>query len=452
MEYFHGFCRRHTRALLAEGAAYNIVSIYAPLISAAVEGLRRIEVESSSTTNPKHIAASMAPRGTCLACGSEDRGRGYPLRLVQATLHDARVRDAVNESSAVCLHHSLDVAESLDWESARFLIEEAVGRLGGFKDMASSSRWALTQEIWGADLDEPYRTNASRPGKSVERRVRPDVSDAEVTEDKSLWSPVLTGLRRRLSEQGCLVCSAQRQALDGYFDWLSKEIRAEPFYRWEPAVWLCRGHGWEFSRRGSEEAVTLLATAIRDHRTIELEDLAGALREKPPDRLVLRVADIPRRVREDRGSAEGRRQRTLRTEVWMALGNAFKPLKQLLSELLAPVLRERPCPACTYLETTADRNCDLLVRGLADPDTLRIFQASGGLCFRHLPQALGLCVDSAVLGALARTQRTRLELLQWELQEFQRKQSWTLRYEPKGAESDAWRRAIARYTGSELCA
>lgn len=36
---------------------------------------------------------------------------------------------------------------------------------------------------------------------------------------------------------------------------------------------------------------------------------------------------------------------------------------------------------------------------------------------------------------------------QWELREYGRKQSWTLRYEPRGTEQDAPGRTVAQYTG-----
>jgi hypothetical protein len=451
MQRSHGFCRRHTRSLLTEGASYTIASIYDGLITGAIQSLRQAESELPSAPNPERIAAGLTPRGTCPACMSENQSRRYPLQLLQATLHDTEVRDAFSESSAICLVHSLKVAKSFDWEQLRFLVEEAINGLKRYKDPEiSDNRDPLMEEISGADLDEPYRTNASRPGDPVDHEIHPDKYSTDAAQDESSWSPSLTELRRRLSEPGCLVCSAQRRALEGYFDWLSNEICTEPLYKWETALWLCRQHSWGFARQGSEAAVAKLAKAIRDYWLANVENLVGALSHKPPDQLVLRLAGIPRRLRERWSSTEGRQHSTLRSEMWMALKDALKPPKRILPELRDPVLRTRSCPVCVYLKTTAARSCDLLARGIADPDTLRVYQRSSGLCFRHLPEAPSFFRDPVELRALVRDQRTRLELLQWELQEFQRKQNWTLRYEPNGVEGTAWRRAVDKYTGSEI--
>jgi hypothetical protein len=55
-------------------------------------------------------------------------------------------------------------------------------------------------------------------------------------------------------------------------------------------------------------------------------------------------------------------------------------------------------------------------------------------------------VPSALVELLS-AQIARLRLLEWELEEASRKDNWSVRYEPKGPESDVWRRAAYQFCG-----
>jgi hypothetical protein len=430
MQRARGFCSLHTERLIGEGLPQTIASIYTPMISAAVEDLRRIE----GGAHPERAAADVAPEGECPACNRQKQSRGYLLHYLQATIQDAEVQNAVRRECPTCLSHFLEIAPRLDWAELRFLADEIVRSLSGTR-FAGVDRESPEGVLWGTDPREGLDVSEIRPG-GAGRRERPDGS----------WSPVIDGLRRHLSVSGCPICRAQRSALGGYFEWLSVEILHAPIYQWNDAFWLCREHGRRFVRQGDGEAVAKLAEAVREYWTGELEKLGVALRRKPPDRIISRLAEVPERLREVR-SAAGQGGRTMGSDVRQILKEALEPPRQVLAELRGKTLRGSPCPACVYLETTARRYSDLLTRGLSDPDTLRLYRECGGVCFRHLPGVLRLCRNREELDAFVRTQRAGLELVRWELREFLRKQSWTLRYEPKGAERDSWRRAVALYTG-----
>jgi hypothetical protein len=53
----------------------------------------------------------------------------------------------------------------------------------------------------------------------------------------------------------------------------------------------------------------------------------------------------------------------------------------------------------------------------------------------------------AALIELLSAQIARLRVVEWELEEASRKMSWSVRYEPKGPESDTWRRAAQQFCG-----
>lgn len=445
MSRSHGLCPEHTRRLLAEGLPQTIASIYAPLLSEAIRDLHRAGHEVRAFREPEQIAASLAPKGRCPACAVRDRNVEYLAHSLQATLYDAEVREALERTPfAICWPHLLESAPEFGWEELRFLVDTTIQNLDKAKARLGSDKSATEDPdspaamLWGSSEDEePHGHHSTR-----EQVAHPSSSSGA----DAAWSPTVAELRRRLSEPGCPVCRSQRRALEGYFDWLSAEV-SEPGHRWRDALELCPEHGQAFARRGDEDAALRLANAVRGHRARELEKLAAALRSKPPERLLTRLAEIPDRVREKRAASDEQRRQTLRSELWTALVKASKPPEKILPELREPAFRVHHCPACRCLETAAARTCDLISRALADPETLRIYQKSDGICFRHLPRTVGFSTDPAALDALLRTQKVRLEMLQWEIREYQRKQSWTLRHEPKGPEQTVSRRSATRYTG-----
>jgi hypothetical protein len=69
---------------------------------------------------------------------------------------------------------------------------------------------------------------------------------------------------------------------------------------------------------------------------------------------------------------------------------------------------------------------------------------------QHFSDGLSLPVDPEVLETLAGVQLARLATLQWELEEYYRKASWHVRFEPKGPEQTAWARTIQRFSGTDL--
>lgn len=445
MSRSHGLCPEHTRRLLAEGLPQTIASIYAPLLSESIKDLRRAGDEVRASRDPEQIAAGLAPKGRCPACAVRDRNVEYLAHSLQATLYDAEVREALERTLfVICWPHLLESASQFGWEELRFLVDMMIRNLeraeaksgpdaGAAKDLHSTI-WMLWSAVQEGEHHDHHSTTEQ------------DAHQSGLSEADAAWSPTVAKLRRRLSEPGCPVCRARRRALEVYFDWLSAEV-SEPAHRWRDALELCPEHGREFASRGDEDAALRLARAVLEYRASKLERLAAALRRKPPERLLARLAEIPGRVREKHAADDGQRRQTLRSELRIAFVKALRPPGKILPELREPAFRVYHCPACRCLNTAAARTCDLISRALNDHETLRIYQQSSGICFRHLPQTVGFSTDPAASNTLLRAQKVRLELLQWEIREYQRKQSWTLRYEPKGPEQDVSRRAVARYTG-----
>lgn len=100
--------------------------------------------------------------------------------------------------------------------------------------------------------------------------------------------------------------------------------------------------------------------------------------------------------------------------------------------------------------TTARQAGALLLRLLENPEVVRIYHTSAGLCFRHCLQVAEQAGRPEVLAEVLRAQATQFEVLGWELNESGRKQSWSVRFESKRGEATSWRRAAYQVQGSVL--
>lgn len=89
----------------------------------------------------------------------------------------------------------------------------------------------------------------------------------------------------------------------------------------------------------------------------------------------------------------------------------------------------------------------MILRLLEDPLGRKAYQSGWGLCLRHCIEAAKLAEVPSALVELLSAQIARLRLLEWELEEASRKDNWSVRYEPKGPESDVWRRAAYQFCG-----
>jgi hypothetical protein len=103
---------------------------------------------------------------------------------------------------------------------------------------------------------------------------------------------------------------------------------------------------------------------------------------------------------------------------------------------------ETGCVVCASVSAEEQRQVELLLVALRDPAICRRYEDGTGLCFRHV-EAVGVPWPAIVREMLA----AQLAILQWELEEAERKLSWQGRYERPGPESNAWLRAPVQLDG-----
>lgn len=450
IERSRGFCREHTRILLERALSSTIAYVYSHLLGSALDRLRQMETGLSSKPDPRlgHFAAGLMPEERCPACASRIEHQEYLVHLLRSTARHPEVRQTLRDTSGICLPHFLEVEASLDRETTRFLAALVRDRLGGGGgNQELDARGAISGRSGNTGATNTQRASESREGAAAGGLAAAPAVGSGYPD--LMWSPALETIRELLAVPGCPVCKAQQRALSGYIAWLSEEIRRSPVYAWQDALWLCRQHGTDFKLYGDQEAVSRLACAIKGHWAAQLGEFLSRLQEAPPElvtarALWVRTALQRRTVRE---AGEQLRLVPKAREVLRILRDASQPPQKVLNAVRQRFLRQGACPACRYLDTVADRTGELLARGLGDPDTRRMFEASSGICLRHLPRVFRAAGRPEIAGLVLHVQRVRLEVLQWELTEFDRKRNWALRYEPLGFEASAWSRAVEHYSG-----
>jgi len=443
-----GFCTRHTRALLSRSGPSIVAYLYRYLIAAALDRLSGVERALSTANGHKSVnldLTDLMSQSSCPVCATMKEHSVWTVSLMRRTWRDPEVRCAL-EGHSFDLMHILQVSPLLSWDELSFFttllrdrLAESTKRVGGHRSDGS-----VVPLIWGTPLE-----NRGSVGKCENRNPTDDHGDISGFSREESWSPTLAELRRSLREPGCPICRAGEKALQVYYGWLSGEIKSTPQNRWSDAIWLCRDHALDFLCVGEQTAVSRLGEAAREHWLTELEKLRIGLEDKPEDSVTRRAVGAARRLRKLEASAKDLRAwRSFQRRFSASMKYLCRPPKSVLAELRERLLRTHPCPACRCAETAADRTCDLLARGLEDAGTRSVYCERSGVCFQHLPLALEFTASLDVRRMLLHSQRIRLEVLAWELAEFDRKVNWSVRYENKGWEQTAWKRAVAQYSGT----
>lgn len=134
------------------------------------------------------------------------------------------------------------------------------------------------------------------------------------------------------------------------------------------------------------------------------------------------------------------------TSIWQRI---ISPLiGDQLSSAKEPLNRSIECPICNRLETARDRAIQLLFTLLKEERYRQKFEGGYGLCLPHWSYALNLNPSSQIYKFLTKVETAKIAQLGWELDEAWRKESRDTRPEFMGKERGAWKRAVARFSGS----
>ena len=105
------------------------------------------------------------------------------------------------------------------------------------------------------------------------------------------------------------------------------------------------------------------------------------------------------------------------------------------------------CLVCAHIQFFENIYLSILLDFMGEEDFERQFSRSSGICFPHLTMAIEKFPGHGNLGVLIQRQMKKYESLQAEVAEFIRKNDYQFAHEPRGAESDSWKRALEMVVG-----
>jgi hypothetical protein len=456
MRLAYGFCPIHTRHFLQTGARSVAVTVFSYLtwyvvtrLNAARDLLVRGDSKQDSRQLCVQAAAVLRPPGVCPMCESVRKSEQTNLHVVIDTLALGEIRDAYQRSPGLCVPHLRQAGLHAEWETLAFLSTDLQQRLRA-KPSPGASTMSLLEQTAGLDKEKSRRrrrrSDQSQPSRGIkETNVEMYI---ELGNPAYPWSPTFEQMVTALAEPGCPVCRACDRGLHEYLTWLAEqmETQAPRSNNWELSWRVCPSHLWELNMTGHESAAIVISGHMVEDWLSTLDRLNHGLSRRPPPRWLERLGDGFRvwlgRYDPDASDPEARRRSR-----WSKVMTVLESPKEKLHSMRAIAFRGEACQACMHIETIASRRLELILRVLEDPAGRKAYHAGWGLCLRHCVQAATLAEVPTALTELLSAQIARLRVLEWNLQESSRKDNWSIRYEPKGAESEVWRRAAYQLCG-----
>lgn len=407
-----GLCAPHTRRLLGStsAAAWLARGVFADLLGDAARGWP--QGGRAAGGGPRR-AGRRGP-ADCPVCRSvADRVRDI-LNVLSAALGDGSspTVGAYRAGSGLCLPHARRFLTGAGSAAAVVVADHLHSALSVAPEQALAV-------LLGGDDDAPARA-----------RIRAEHADAVLAAAAAARRESFGARVAHLTAQPCCpVCAARDRAGWRLLDWLGG-----------------RGGG-----AGVAPGATSGVTGEPGGRSREEPD-APAMREQLTAVCPIHLADL---ARADGGGAwlsapvatvarlAATRARESAVVVATAAGRGVAgPALHALAVSSGPRMS---CPVCAWSAEAAAREVDLLRLVAGDPRWTGEITSAHGLCARCLP---GLADGPA--GPWSTTFATRARQLSFELAEAVRTDSWSSRWDVRGAEMSSWRRAPFLLDGAVL--
>ncbi len=222
-----------------------------------------------------------------------------------------------------------------------------------------------------------------------------------------------------------------------------------PSARWESTFDVCPSHFWGLTAAGYEQAATVIARHTVHEWLARLDYLRAGMARQPAPGPMDRLAAVPV-AWSQRLDLAGTRSRTVMAQLWRIAAETLESPEHKLDRVRVVPFRKDLCQACWHINETTRRTLDLILRIVEEPAGRQAYRQGWGLCLRHCIAAANIADSPAALHELLKGQISRLRILEWDLEESSRKINWSVRYEPKGPEENAWQRAAYQFCGSAV--
>lgn len=450
-----GFCLRHTRHLLALQATSQTSYTAGYILQACADWLDAVPSGGSASAKGGLLALDwLPPSAPCPACLDDQETVGRYAWFLSNAFRWPEVVACYSHSDGVCFRHFSEAAPLADWATLQALVRHQRERLmaarQAIQGAGNGTQPAAAQDAWrrlfGHDMEAPIRSclvAGERGRPPSERSSRPPATASRA------WAPAFEETCRLLEQPGCHLCRIAAGARERYLAWFEQEFRDVPQldYRWNQSRDFCPEHAWLFAARCSAPVFAALGDALLGTALARLEELERLLERPIPARVLDRMRMLPARWQEyrepERGEPGGPVQRVLRT-----VRSLWTTPRDVLVHLRNRTLRHGRCPVCEHAEQATSRAADRLLAVIVDPEGCRCFGRSYGTCLPHGALLLARAHISQVRTAVRDILLARVSVEHWEVEEWLRKQSWSVRHEARGTEGTAWQRAHARIAGA----
>jgi hypothetical protein len=383
-------------------------------------------------------------------CASLQGSEQIHIHALSQTLALGDVREAYEKSSGLCLPHFRKAANGATWDAVSFLSEDMQRRLKAIRARENSST-ALLERAAGVDTEISTKRRADGGEAHRSSKGSGGAQDCmEVGKPEGFRSPTFEQLLVSLAEPGCPVCKACERGVRRYLGWLAKQMEAHTDAGmqggWESSYMVCPAHLWALYAAGYERAAVVVGQQMIEGWLSRLSRLSSGLRFRPSARALERLRQgllVWCGAQDIVLGPDSERPRSRRSKAAVVLESP----QQRLDGLREIAFRDDICEACSHIRTTTRQRLDLILRALEDAAGRKAYRGATGLCLRHCVEAANLAEVPAALAEVLSAQIARLRMLEWELGEASRKIDWSVRYEAKGPEQDAWRRAAYQFCG-----
>jgi hypothetical protein len=430
-----GFCLRHAREVVVAGGGPGLTAAILDMLNG---WSRRFEAPSRPDARIGHA---------CYLCETERWAEQFAIGLLTGR-DQAYARSQLGRLEPLCLQHGAAVLQRVPWTGVPGAARALGDRRTQAMTLVAGDVPAAIDIVAGRDPNARARSSggAGMPKRSA------DGGDPEVASDRrDGWaggSLSMRGLHLELAAGRCPACSAAGAAARAYMRWLDDPALDDEAIRDRDGV--CPEHLHD-ARAAAPLAASRAATGSLEHwaRATRVLD---ELESPPPDSIEVRLrrASVAARTGWAAVNGWGRAGAAARSVV----DHLARPGRSVLADrALALGQRARPCVPCQAMVTAADRAIDLLGALLSGAAGVRFYQETAGLCLRHVATAVGRMEtptqhpEREIVRAHA---RARANEIRWELDEWVRKSSWSVRYEPPGPEASAWRRGMSFILGDDV--
>lgn len=401
-----GLCAPHTRRLLGStsAAAWLARGVFADLLGDAARGWPQGGRDAGR-------AGRRQPAG-CPVCRSVADRVGDTLGVLAAALADERSRtaEAYRAGPGLCLPHARSFLSGAGSAAAVVVAEHLHTALSAAPEQALAV-------LLGGDDDAPARA-----------RIRAEHADRVLAAAGSARRESFAARVAHLAHQPCCpVCAARDRASWRLLDWLGGRgsgtgTGAGAGATGEPAS---RSRDEPDAQAMREQLTAVCPTHLAD---LARADGGGAWLSAPVATVARLAATRARESAEAVATAAGR--------------GVHGPALHALALRSGPRMS---CPVCAWSAEAAVREVDLIRLVAADPRWTSAITHAHGVCVRCLP-----VLGEGPAGPWSTTFATRARQLSFELAEAVRTDSWSSRWDVRGAEMSSWQRAPFLLDGAVL--